>query len=139
MCAIPVPFDPRDIFGKARVPVVVSINGYTYRSTIFTMGKDAEGHACRWIPLRKSNREAAKVNPAKKYKITLTLDDTPRTIAVPKDLASALRAAGLTKVFAAMSFTHRREHIEAITQAKKPETRQRRIDKCIAMTAASAK
>lgn len=53
VCFIPVPFDPRPIFGKLRAPVVVTLNGYSYRSTIASMGDGP----C--IPLRRSNREAA--------------------------------------------------------------------------------
>lgn len=55
MCAIPVPFDAKEVFGKTRAPVRVTINGYTYRSTIAAMG----GPLC--IPLRKSHREAAGI------------------------------------------------------------------------------
>ena len=53
MCFIPLTFDPKSLFGKVRAPVKVTLNGYTYRSTIAAMG----GPPC--IPLRKSNREAA--------------------------------------------------------------------------------
>ncbi len=53
MCFIPVTFDPKTVFGKTRAPGKVTVNGYTYRSTIAAMG----GPPC--IPLRKSNREAA--------------------------------------------------------------------------------
>ena len=53
MCFVPVPFDPKPLFGKVRAPVRVTLNGYTYRSTIAAMGETV----C--IPLRRSNREAA--------------------------------------------------------------------------------
>ncbi len=53
MCFIPLTFDPKTVFGKVRVPVKVTVNGYTYRSTIATMGGPP------LVPLRKSNREAA--------------------------------------------------------------------------------
>jgi hypothetical protein len=134
--AIDVPFDPKEVFGKARAAVVVSIKQHTYRSTIFTMqGK-------RFVPLRISNQIAAGVRAGDRVKITLTLDQTPRVVKVPADLAKALRAAGLLKVFKGMSFTHQREHVEAITSAKKPETRARRLAACLEMVtrkAASAK
>ena len=51
MCFIPITFDPKTVFGKIRAPVRVTLNGYTYRSTIAAMG----GVTC--IPLRKSNRD----------------------------------------------------------------------------------
>ncbi len=53
MCFIPVPFDPRTVFGKARLPVIVTLNGYSYRSSIMSVGRGP----C--IPLRRSNREVA--------------------------------------------------------------------------------
>ena len=52
MCFIPLPFDPRDAFGKVRAPVKVTLNGYSYRSTIAAKG----GPPC--VPLRRSHREA---------------------------------------------------------------------------------
>jgi len=83
MCAIPVPFDPRAVFGKARAPVVVDIAGHRYRSTISSMG----GY---WVPLRRSNREAAGLRGDERVEVTLTLDDAPRTVTPPAELARAL-------------------------------------------------
>ena len=53
MCFLPVPFDPRSVFGRVRAPVVVRLKGHAYRSTIASMG---EGPC---LPLRRSTREAA--------------------------------------------------------------------------------
>ena len=55
ICFIPVPFDPKAVFGKVRAPIKVTLNGYTYRNTISAIGG---GVTC--IPLRKSHREAAR-------------------------------------------------------------------------------
>src|SRR5687768_15589405 len=85
MCAIPVPFDPRVMFGKARVPVTVTLNGYSFRSTIAPMGGDY------LIPLRKSNREAAGVEGGDRVKVTIALDTATREVAVPEDLLAALK------------------------------------------------
>jgi hypothetical protein len=130
MTAIPVPFDAKEVFGKARAPVVVKVGKHEFRSTVCIMGGE------RFIPLRKSNREAAGVEGGQKVRITLTLDEAPRTVEAPKDLARALKKAGLIAAWKALSFTHQREHFEAIESAKKPETRERRIQKCIEMVAA---
>jgi uncharacterized protein YhdP len=136
VASITLPFDPKAKFGKVRQPVRVAINGHTYRSTTFRMG------GVDFIPLRKSHQLAAGIDLAiashrsKKYRITIEPDTTPRTVRVPSDLARALREAGLTKAFASMSFTHRREHVEAVLGANKPETRARWITKCIEMVAA---
>lgn len=65
MYYIPVPFDPKPVFGKVRAPVSVTVNGYTYRSTIAPM----DGVTC--IPLRKSNREAAGLEGGETVTVTL--------------------------------------------------------------------
>lgn len=53
LCLVPIPFDPKPVFGKVRAPVRVTLNGYTYASTISSMGEGP------FVPLRKSHREAA--------------------------------------------------------------------------------
>jgi len=122
MCFIPVPFDPKPLFGKVRAPVKVTLNGYRYRSTIFSM------HGVYCIPLRRSNREAAGLEGDETLAVKIELDAATRVVEVPKDLARAFAAAPGTKArWNALSYTHRREHAEAITAAKKPETRARRI------------
>ena len=83
-CFIPVTFDPKVVFGKVRAPVLVTLNGYTYRSTIASMG----GQVC--IPLRKSNREAAGLKGGETLRVTLELDAEKRTVDVPPDLDNAL-------------------------------------------------
>jgi hypothetical protein len=134
MCAIPVPFDPKPVFGKVRAPVTVTLNGYTFRSTIAAMGGPM------FIPLRRSHREAAGVEGAETLTVTLALDTAPRTVAAPADLARALKAApGAPEAWKALSYTHQREHVEAIEGAKKPETRTRRIAAALAMVRAKAR
>lgn len=126
MCFIPVPFDPAPVFGRVRAPVKVTLNGYTYRSTIASMG----GTVC--IPLRKSNREAAGLEGNETLPVTLELDTETREITPPADLARALRATpSAWQRWQALSYSHQREHVEAIEGAKKPETRQRRIERTV--------
>src|SRR5262249_60378831 len=79
MCFIPVPFDPRAAFGAVRAPVKVTLNGYTYRSTIASMGNGP----C--IPLRRSNREAAGLVGGETLKVTIALDTDERTVDPPPD------------------------------------------------------
>lgn len=121
MSAIPIDFDPRTVFGKARPPVVVTLNGHSYRSTIFTMGGEA------FVPLRRSNREAAGVAGGQTVEVTLTLDTAPREVEAPDDLAAALAEAGVLGTWNKLSFTARREDAEAIEGAKRLETRAKRI------------
>ncbi len=61
------------------------------------------------------------------------VDFKQRTVNPPEDLSEALKKSGLTEKFNKLSFTHKKEHVEAIVTAKKPETRVRRIRKCIEM------
>lgn len=126
-CYIPLTFDPKAVFGKTRAPVKVTLNGYTFRSTIAAMG----GPPC--IPLRRSNREAAKLEGHETLDVRLDLDEEPRVVEAPADLVKALKAASAWERWSDLSFTHQREHVEAIETAKKPETRTRRIDKAVQM------
>jgi hypothetical protein len=127
MCAVPVPFDPRAVFGKARAPVKVTLNGYTYRSTIAVMGGPA------FIPLRKSNREAAGLEGGETLQVRLELDTEARVVKPPADLVKALKAAPPAwERWKDLSYTHQREHVEAIEEAKAPETRARRIARAAA-------
>jgi hypothetical protein len=129
MCAIEVPFDPKAVFGKVRAPVKVTINDHTFRSTIARYGIQC------FIPLRRSNREAAKVEGGQTVRVTLQLDDAPRVVKPPADLVRALKAGRAWERWKELSFTHQREYAEAITEAKKPETRQRRIGQAVAAIA----
>lgn len=128
MTVIPIPFDPKQVFGKVRAPVRVTIHHHTYRSTIFTMNGQP------FIPLRREHRESAGVAEGQRVRVRIQLDAAPRNVALPADLRSALKDAGLLDAFKALSFTHRREHVEAIVEARAPETRARRIAKCLAQT-----
>jgi bacteriocin resistance YdeI/OmpD-like protein/uncharacterized protein DUF1905 len=122
MCFVPVTFDPKAVFGKIRAPVRVTLNGYTYRSTIASMG----GVAC--IPLRKSNREAAGLTGDETLPVKIELDTQAREVELPKDLADALRSdRAALKRWEALSYTHKREHVVALEGARKPETRARRF------------
>lgn len=133
-CGIEIPFDPKEAFGKVRAPVVAQIRGHSYRTTVFRMGGTC------FIPLAKKNREAAGVKGGERVRVTLTLDDQPRTIDPPADLVREMRKVrGVLAAWDALSFTHQREHVEAIEGAKKPETRARRIAGAVEMLRAGVK
>jgi Bacteriocin-protection, YdeI or OmpD-Associated/Domain of unknown function (DUF1905) len=122
MCFIPLTFDPKAVFGKIRAPVKVTVNGYTYRSTIAAMG----GPPC--VPLRRSNREAAGLEGGETLDVRLDLDTDTREVTPPADLAKALKAAPPAwDRWKALGVSHQREHAEAVDGAKRPETRTRRI------------
>ena len=122
MCYVPVPFDPKDVFGKLRAPVRVTLNGYSYHSTIASMGGIVA------IPLRRSNREAAGLDGSETLDVEIALDTEKRVITPPRDFASALKAAPPAwERWKELSFSHQREYVEAIQEARKPETRTKRI------------
>ena len=131
MCLIPLTFDPVGVFGKVRAPVKVTVNGYTYRSTIAAMG----GPAC--IPLRKSNREAAGLEGGETLEVRLDLDTDPREVKPPAALVKALKASPPAwDRWGELSYSHQREYAEAVEGAKKPETRERRIASAVQAIAA---
>jgi hypothetical protein len=126
ICFIPVRFDPRAVFGRTRAPVKVTLNRYTFRSTIASMG----GSFC--IPLRKSNREAAGLEGGETIDVRLDLDLDTREVRPPADFVKALKSTpNAWEAWQASSFTHQREHVAAIMEAKKPETRARRIQRAV--------
>lgn len=127
-CFIPLNFDPKSVFGKVRAPVRVTLNGYTYRSTIFAMGGPP------FIPLRRSHREAAGLEGGETLAVRLDLDTAKRVVKPPADLVKALKAAPPAwDRWRELSFSHQREYAEAIADAKKPETRARRIAGAVRM------
>lgn len=71
--------------------------------------------------------------------VTLEPDSSERTVDVPKDFAAALKKNRLRRAFDTMSYTHRKEHVRAIEEAKAADTRKRRIEKAIEMIAAKKK
>ncbi|MCC6162333.1 MAG: DUF1905 domain-containing protein [Acidobacteria bacterium] len=120
---IEVPADVVEQLSSGKRPkVVVTIRGYSYRSTVAVMG------GRYLIALAAAHREKAGVAGGDRVRVTLELDTADRTVEVPKDFAAAMRKApGTRAAFDALSYTHRKEHVRAIEDAKKPETRARRI------------
>lgn len=112
------------IGGRARIPVTGTINGVPFRGSTMPLGA---GRHC--VGFRKETRaEAGGVEPGDMVAIEIRRDDVPRTVDLPDDLAAALEARpGLRGAFDAMSYTHRREWVQAVNDAKRPETRARRI------------
>ena len=117
-----VPFDLEGAFGRARPPVKVTIRGHTWRTTPGVY--DGVGH----IVVYRAVKAATGVDAGDRVRVRMKLDTEPRRVAVPRDLADALAADERAEIaFASMSFTHRREYVEWVEEAKRPETRARRI------------
>jgi hypothetical protein len=124
---VEVPFDVKATFGSARPKVAVTFDGESYRGTIALMG------GVSLIGILKEIRNKIGKDVGDKVRVTVDADDAPREVAVPDDVRAALRKAKLEKVFEKLSYTHQKEHINAIEEAKQPQTRVRRIEKLIAM------
>lgn len=108
-------------------PVRVTIGDHTYRSTVAVMGGEF------MLPLSAENRTAAGVSAGDEIEVEVELDTQPREVTVPADFARALKGdAAAARRFAKLSYSHKRQWVLSIEEAKKPETRQRRIGKAIA-------
>ncbi len=120
---IEVPAEVVEALGKGkRPPVSITVAGYTYRSTVAPMG----GRSL--VPLSAEHRSAAGVAAGDVVEVEVELDEAPRSVEVPDDLAAALTAAPAAEAaFARLSYSQQRAHVLAVTGAKKPETRQRRV------------
>jgi hypothetical protein len=111
--------------GGKRAPVKVTLEGYSYRSTLAVMaGKFMVGVAAE-------HRAAAGVSGGDTVDVELELDTSPREVAVPADLAAALAKAGRSKAFADLAPSYRKEHVRSVEEAKAAETRARRIAKIV--------
>src|SRR4051794_34851253 len=123
---VEVPASAVDALGAGkRPPVKVTIRRYTYPSTVAVMG------GRYMVGVSADHRAGAGVAAGDTLEVTLELDAEPRTVDVPDDLAAALAEAGVTEAFQRLAFTYRKEHVRAVEDAKKPETRARRIAKAV--------
>jgi len=120
--AFDLPFDAREAWGKARMPVSVTIGGYTWRSTVATM------RGCQFIVVNAAARAVTGVRVGDRVTVTLEPDTKPRDIDIPPVLKRELGAA-LTAKLKAMSFTHKKEYVQWYNDAKRGETRSRRVAK----------
>ena len=126
---IVVPDDVIDGLGAGSRPaVIVNVNGYEYRSTVGVMGGK------HLISISAAVRKQTGLSGGDPIHVTLKLADSPRDVDVPGDLAAALAAdADAGAFFAKLSNSLQRYHVDTINSAKTAETRQRRIEKAIAL------
>jgi Bacteriocin-protection, YdeI or OmpD-Associated/Domain of unknown function (DUF1905) len=123
-----LPFDTRDVWGKAKVPVKVTINSYTWRSTVGNRG------GIQYIVVNSEAHRSAGVKAGDLVTIALEPDVEKREIKVPMPLQRAL-GTKLTQKLNALSFTHKKEFVAWYSEAKKEDTRARRIEKMKQMLA----
>jgi hypothetical protein len=131
-----LPFDVFEVFGtRSRLAVKGEIKGFPFRSSIFPMGGGKF-----YMVVNREMREGAKVKAGETIEFVMEKDDEPRAIVTPPDLLKALSARKSAKAaWDKLSYSHRKEYINAIEEAKKPETRARRIAKAVEMIAPISK
>ncbi|WNF27178.1 YdeI/OmpD-associated family protein [Streptomyces sp. C11-1] len=125
---IEVPEDVVEALGAGkRPPVNVTVNGFSYRSTIAPMG------GRYLIPFSADKRKETGIGGGQAIEVELTLDTAPRTVEPPEDLAAALAAVpGAAEAFRALSPSRQKAHVTSIEGAKAVATRERRIAKAVA-------
>jgi Bacteriocin-protection, YdeI or OmpD-Associated/Domain of unknown function (DUF1905) len=114
--------------GARRFPVLATVNGYTWRTSVMRMRGEF------MVGLSREVREAAGVGAGQTVDVKIELDAEPREVEVPEALASALAgdpAAGAA--FDGLAFTHRKEYARWIAEAKREETRERRVKEALQM------
>ncbi len=112
--------------GGKRAAVKLTIAGNTVRLRLAVMGGQ------NLIGISKANRAELGVDIGDTVDATIELDGDARSVTLPDDAARALDKARLRKQFDALAFTHQKEHVRAIEEAKKPETRAKRLEAMIA-------
>jgi hypothetical protein len=131
---IEIPFDARAEFGEARAPVAAKLNGVDYRSRLSVYGGKT------YLGIRKAVLEEAGISLGDEVDVVIERDDAPREVEVPPALAQALEGdAEARAAYEGLSFTHRKEYARWIAEAKREETRERRVAKALEMLRAGTK
>jgi hypothetical protein len=126
---VEVPFDVEATFGSKRPKVKAMIEGIPYRGILTRMGTE-----CHILGIRKEIREQVGKTFGDEIQVTVEPDLEERVIEIPKDLMKELKKDKEAKAFFdKLSYTHRKEYITWVMEAKKEETRQNRIVKTIEM------
>lgn len=125
---VTIPFDLEEVFGKKRMKARVTFDGELYRGTIGRYG------GTYMVIVRKDIREAIGKEPGDEVEVTIEEDTEPRVVEVPADVKAALAAEPEAEAFFDdLSFTHKKEYVQWVEEAKREETRERRIGKMIEM------
>ena len=123
-----VPFNVESVFGsRSQVKVKGTVNGIPYRSSLMP-----GGDGTHYMVVNGTMRKAAGVSSGSTVDVLMEIDDEARIVTIPEDLANALyenEAAGSS--FEKLSFSHKKEYVEWIEEAKRQETRVKRIQKAI--------
>ena len=126
---VEVPFDVEQAFGSKKPKVKATIEGVPYRGTLVRMGTE-----CHVLIILKGIREQIGKTFGDEVTISVEPDTEPRLIEIPAELKKLFRTEKAAKaVFEKLAYTHQREYVTWINEAKKQETRQNRILKTLEM------
>ena len=129
------PHDVQAEFGtKGRVPVKATFDGAAYTGTMIKYG-----HPLHMLPILKAIREQIGKQPGDAVEVEVQRDVAERVLDVPEDLCRLLKKEKLFAVFEKLSYTNRREYCRWITEAKRAETRSKRLEKAAEMLRAGVK
>lgn len=111
---------------QRRPPVAITINGHSWRSRVAAM------RGQQLIGISAANREAAGIAEGDTIEVDVVLDNSPREVEIPPDLAAALKRNPTARAaFDKLAFGLKNKHIRSFDEAKSPQVRQRRIDKLV--------
>jgi hypothetical protein len=114
--------------GSKRPAVVITLDGYTYRSTVAPMGAEW------WVGVNSDHRAASGRKAGDEVQVTLELDTAPRELEVPPELAAALDADATARAFFdGLSYSNRRVFTLSVEGTNNPETKARRVEKAIGL------
>ena len=114
--------------GARRFPVVATVNGYSWRTSVVRMGGEF------LVGLNRDVRRQAGVEAGDAVEVGVALDTAPRVVEVPEALAEALAADAQARAFFdGLAYTHRKEYAQWIAEAKRENTRERRVARAIEM------
>jgi hypothetical protein len=124
---VEVPFDVEAVFGSKRPKIKALIEGMPYRGTLVRMGTE-----CHLLLILKSIRKQVGKTFGDEIKVSVELDVEERVVTVPAELKRAFKSEKEAKAaFEKLSYTHQKEYVTWINEAKKDETRTRRVEQTI--------
>ncbi len=127
--AVPFPYDVEQEFGtRSKIPVKSTVDGVPYTGSLIKCG--GTNHM---LGVLKGIREQIGKGPGDMIEVVLWKDEAERTVEVPPEFAKLMKQEGVLSFFEKLSYTHRKEYCRWISEAKKEETRLRRVEKSIDM------
>ena len=130
---LPIPFNVQAAFGsKARVPVAGTLNGFAFRNSLLPNGDGTHSMA-----VNKELQAGANAKAGDTVAVVMAPDTAQRSVAIPEDLKTALcGTAQMEQAFAKLPYSARKEFVDWVIEAKKPETRTRRVERALQLLAA---